>query len=273
MRLSRGASPPGPRAAVHQQHGRTSGANERPPDRAETLGAPARRQAADDDGRLRDGGEKRLLGRVGEQGLRGDADDALSRQGRVGQEPARVPLAAARIGLRPDQPERHARSCREPGSERKRRPVALAAAERDEDAVAALPVRSRSTQRGDVGRRPFRDGGEVGRQPVAVKPGGRVEEDELDIVVRREADDVARRLERRERGHAGGNVEGLAPCVERGRGGGDVVFLGEETRDEQRAVGERHQRERDRQQRVGAVVVEGGDEDGPLDLDPRLRRL
>ena len=128
----------------------TSSVGARPSRTSERLTAPipsSRHRGEiphDDDRRRFDGGEERVVGRLGEQRLGGDADDLLHGQRRVCEEPACVPPAPTRVGLRADEPQGQGLRSGEPGGELERRPVVHAAAERDEDPLAARPVGPRA---------------------------------------------------------------------------------------------------------------------------------
>ena len=185
--LSRGARPPGRGPPCTSSVGERALRTSEPPGRTDAVQPPTRRNAEHDDGRRLDGCDERGVARLGQQRLRGDADDALDRERSIGEQPARVPPAQARVRLRPDEPKRQIHRGGEPGGELEGRPVVHTAAEWNKDSLAARPVGSCACEQSDVGRGAFEQAGDVVRQLRRGDIRGRVEENERDVERRRQA--------------------------------------------------------------------------------------
>ena len=194
-----------------------------------------------------------------------DTDDALSRERRVGEESARVAAASPRIGGRPDEAQRCACGRREPGAQFERGPVVVTAAERNEDARTVPRVDRRAGQHGQVGRRALGDRREVACDLV------RIEEDELDVVVRRQTDDVARGLQGGEHRCSNRDLERLPARAEGDGGRRDLALLREQPCDQQRPVREPRERLGDRQQGLEPISRRGSDEQRALHRSDRPR--
>ena len=186
----RGGEPAGPRAAVHEQQRRRELGRERAPDRAEAAMPPRRRQAEHERVGVVGGFDQGLRSGLDEQRLGVDADGALHRDRRRGEQPRGIArLVRATEG---EQTERLGGRLREPGAELDRGPVVLAAAEADEHRAGAR-VRAAAGLQRDVGRRAFQQRGErPGQRLLPELGGGRVGDDERDVVGGCEAGEIAR---------------------------------------------------------------------------------
>ena len=182
VRLSCGARPPGRGPRWTSTTGGRA-ADERTPSSADSLSTPARRDARDDDARGLDRRDECLLRRLREERRRLDA------------RPRAAPRATRRraAGWRRAASVRGSASSRravsgalrarcEPRSQLERRPVVLAAAERNEDSGSRREIdrepATSATSAGERSRIAVSSSGEHAR----VDPGWSVHEDELDVV-------------------------------------------------------------------------------------------
>jgi hypothetical protein len=120
-----------------------------------------------------------------------------------------------------DETERRRGRGGEARADFERGPVVLAAAEGDEDALAAA---DRSGEDGDGGGRALEHCRQICRHAFAVQPRRRVEQDELDVVGGSEADHVRRRVVARERSDARTRRGGQGQL---GGGALDLLLAGE----------------------------------------------
>ena len=244
-----------PEATPHEDDGRAGTCREGGSHRPQPIFPPPVREPNDDERRFVRGAQETVCSRRHEERLGGNTQSSLNGERSAREESARV--ASSLLGT--GQPKRNALVARYPGGEFDRGPVVLRPRERNEHG-SIRRRRIAADEQSDIARRPVEDSS---RDLVFEQCRPRIEKQEVDVLLRREANEIDPALARDERSSPSGLAlrDELVSELVQACSRPSKFVSGDHAHDDQLARRATGQRPPERDQRVEAFLGERNDED------------